>query len=153
MNVARSAPNWRSPPRQPASASSKCSRSRPRAWFESKPGREAGAVVPEGAGVQISNESFLPGSMSDPRLDQLDEVQASRGDAAAISQLIETLQAGKDFHRLFDALLLQKRFEMGLPLVRPTSLDDVPEDRQQEFEDHYVAAARRIGEAFLADNN
>ncbi|MCH8948439.1 MAG: hypothetical protein IH789_12590, partial [Acidobacteria bacterium] len=55
----------------------------------------------------------------------------------------------QDFHRLFDALLLKKKFEMGLPLTQPTSFDDVPEDKQQEFEENYVVAARRIGESFL----
>lgn len=91
--------------------------------------------------------------MSEVTFDNLAALRKSKGAAATIEQLIATLAERKDFHRLFDSLLLQKRFEMGLPLVRVTSLDDVPEERQQEFEDFYIAAARRVGNAFLEEGN
>ena len=58
-----------------------------------------------------------------------------------------------ELHRLFDAILLKKKFEMGLPLSRPTSFDNVPEERQAEFEEAYISAARRVGQSFLAENN
>src|SRR5690242_11874023 len=91
--------------------------------------------------------------MSDPTFDELDSAGSSQGGAAAIGRLIDTLAERKEYHRLFDALLLQKRFEMGLPLARVTSLDDVPETQQEEFEEHYIAAARRIGQALLDNDN
>jgi len=91
--------------------------------------------------------------MADETFATIEKVHRSGGGAAAIGELIRTLEAQRDFHKLFDALLLKKKFEMGLPLTRPTSFDNVPEERQSEFEEAYVAAARRIGEALLAENN
>ena len=83
----------------------------------------------------------------------LDELKQSDGAVATIDRLIETLRAQKDFHKLFDALLLKKKYEMGLPLVSPAAFDDVPQDKQAEFEERYIEAARTVGESFLAENN
>ena len=73
--------------------------------------------------------------------------------AAALDMLIETMRAEKNYHRMFDALMLKKKHEFGLPLLRPTSLNDVPADKRDEFERAYVAGARQAGQAFLNDGN
>jgi hypothetical protein len=91
--------------------------------------------------------------MSDSEFAKIDEVHRSQGPAAAVNELIRALEASHDWHRLFDALLLKKKLEMGLPMARPASFDQVPEDRQPEFEESYVEAARRVGRALLAENN
>ena len=90
--------------------------------------------------------------MSENLFDQLKHTQATSGTESAIHQLVETLTEQKNYDRLFEAMLLKHRFEMGLPLAQPTSLD-VPEEKRQEFEDHYVEAAREVGEFYLADGN
>lgn len=91
--------------------------------------------------------------MAEITFETIDQWTQNDGAAAAISQLIETLESDKDYHKLFDALLLKKRLEMGLSLVRPTSLDDIPDPQQKEFEDAYVEAARKIGKLFLEQSN
>jgi hypothetical protein len=91
--------------------------------------------------------------MSDSEFAKIDEVHRSQGSVAAVNQLIRSLEASHDWHRLFDALLLKKKLEMGLPTARPASFDQVPESRQSEFEESYVEAARRVGRALLAENN
>jgi hypothetical protein len=91
--------------------------------------------------------------MSDSEFAKIDEVHRSQGPAAAVNELIRSLEASHDWHRLFDALLLKKKLEMGLPTARPASFDPVPESRQSEFEESYVEAARRVGRALLAENN
>lgn len=73
------------------------------------------------------------------------------GPAAVLDQLATTLIEQKDYHKLFDARCLRKKFEMGLPLHRPTSFEDVPGDRRDEFEQAYVAAAREAGQHLLND--
>jgi hypothetical protein len=93
--------------------------------------------------VKMADDAFL----------SIEKVRQSNGPAAAIDELLRELETRGELHRLFDAILLKKKFEMGLPLTRPTSFDNVPEDRQLEFEEAYVAGARRVGEAFLAENN
>jgi hypothetical protein len=92
-------------------------------------------------------------AMAENEFATIEKIRQASGPAAAISELLRTLESRGELHRLFDAMLLKKKFEMGLPLTRPTTFDNVPEERQTEFEQAYIAAARRIGEAFLAENN
>lgn len=67
--------------------------------------------------------------------------------------LLDTLESElirqKQFHRLFDALLIRSRRKMGLSVVRPTSLNNVPAESESGFRETYVAAARRVGHLFL----
>ena len=91
--------------------------------------------------------------MTELTFETIEQWNQTQGARAAIDRLIETLQADKDYHKLFDALLIKKKFELGLPLVRPTSFDDVPQDKQQEFEESYVDSARNIGMLFLEQKN
>lgn len=91
--------------------------------------------------------------MNEQAFAQLEELHQSEGAAAAIDRLIETLRDGKQYHRLFDALLLKKKFELGIPVSQPTSFDDVPEQNQEEFKQCYVEAAREIGELLLSEQN
>ncbi|MBL8851106.1 MAG: hypothetical protein JNG89_15610 [Planctomycetaceae bacterium] len=87
--------------------------------------------------------------MSDSAFEQLASVKASGGGAAALDRLAETLLEQQDYHKLFDARMLKRKFELGLPLSRPASLQDVPEDQRKTVEEAYVAAAREAGALFL----
>lgn len=81
---------------------------------------------------------------------ELEKLQPA-GPAAVLDRLIGRLTEEKKWHSVFDARLMRKRHEMGLPLVRPTSLRDVPESQRDEFEKFYIAAARDVGERLLAE--
>src|SRR5688572_11216537 len=48
---------------------------------------------------------------------------------------------------------MQKRLELGLPLVSTAGIGDVPKDLQQAYQDAYVHAAREVGELMLADRD
>ena len=52
--------------------------------------------------------------MSETSFARLDEALEAQGASAAIDQLIESLRAEKEYHRLFDAAPLHA--EIGLPL-------------------------------------
>ena len=82
---------------------------------------------------------------------QLDDVQQSDGAKATIDRLIAALREEKQYHKLFDALCMQKKFQMELPLTRPTSFDDVPDDKQDEFKESYIAAAREVGSLLIGE--
>jgi len=84
--------------------------------------------------------------------DRIAELSASDGPEAALDFLAESLRSEKNYHKLFDALLLKKKHELGLPLMRPTSLDDVPDDLRTDFEKYYVDAAREVGTLLLEDD-
>jgi len=90
--------------------------------------------------------------MSEQTFDELANIHQAQGAAATIDHLISTLRAEKRYHPLFDALLMKKRLELGLPLVRPTALKDVPDDKRDEFEKVYVDSAREVGRLLLEDN-
>lgn len=79
-----------------------------------------------------------------------EELDALRSDPAAMLQrLIDQLTEAQDFHRLFDALLMQKKHELGLPLGRPGVIDDVAEEHRAAIEETYIAAARQVGQMLL----
>lgn len=81
-----------------------------------------------------------------------DELQQLPSDQtqSLFNRVTQQLQSEKDFHKLFDARLLQRKYELGLPLHKPASLSDVPESLRQAIEETYVNAAREAGEGFLS---
>lgn len=88
--------------------------------------------------------------MTDADFSTLDDLQASGGQEAVFDWLCNALRERKEFHKLFDARLVRRKHELGLPVTRPTSLDDVPAAHRKAVEDAYIAAAREVGELFLA---
>jgi hypothetical protein len=64
---------------------------------------------------------------------------------AILDSLEATLAAQKDYHRLFDARLIRARYRLGMPITQPTSLKDVPKDKDAAFREAYTTAAREIG--------
>jgi hypothetical protein len=72
---------------------------------------------------------------------------------AAFEQLAQRFRRDKQYRRLFDARLMQKRLELGLPLVSAAGIGDVPKELQQAYQDASVHAAREVGELLLADGN
>lgn len=91
--------------------------------------------------------------MSNDDFQQIERELQANGPQQALETLRNTLWQQKQFHAWFDATLLQKKHELGLPLSRPTSLDDVPDSQRDQFEEIYIAAARQAGEAFLKDQD
>ncbi len=87
--------------------------------------------------------------MSDTLFTELDGLIAADGGAGAVTRLIDVLTERKVYDRLFDALLMQWKLQQELPLIQPTSSDDVPDDKLPEFEKAYFDAARKVGHLFL----
>jgi len=85
--------------------------------------------------------------------EELDRIHQAKGPGPVIDRLIEGLRGEKRYHALFDALLMKKRLELGLALVRPTALKDVPDRQREEFEKVYIDSAREVGELLLKENS
>ena len=100
-----------------------------------------------------NNKTKLDNMTDSTPFDELANVLESDGAPAAIDRLVEDLRERSEYHRLFDALLLKKKFELGAPLIRPTSMEDVPENRREDFEQAYIDAAREVGQLLLDDGN
>lgn len=82
---------------------------------------------------------------------QLQNQHQAAGASAVFDTLTSILREQKDYHKLFDALCARKKHELGAPLHRPTSLEDVPAEKRDEFEKAYMSAAREVGQLLLAD--
>jgi hypothetical protein len=82
---------------------------------------------------------------SSAEFDALDQALESAGPAGALDLLIARLSERGQFRALLDALLLRARLQLGLPLIQPGSLADLPEPLRTKYEDRYVDAIREVG--------
>ena len=83
----------------------------------------------------------------------LEEALRSGGVAGLFERLIESLRAEKKYPQLFEAKLMRRRHELGLPLEGGDSIRDLPEELQRTVEDFYVETCREIGGLFLAEDD
>lgn len=80
-------------------------------------------------------------------LPELDRLLESDNPAAGLSFLMEEYRAAKEYGLLFEARLMKRRFELGLPLVQTDTC------AQDDYQRTVIEAAREAGALFLADGN
>src|SRR5437773_571223 len=88
------------------------------------------------------------------RVDEMDtkifeDVQEKLRDAGpegAIHALCAHLREKKEFSKLFYALLLKKRFELGVSPVPTGPVDALPPESHEPYEDGIREAARLVGD-------
>jgi hypothetical protein len=81
-----------------------------------------------------------------------DELRAAlaQGDVAqTLQRLVARLRSQRKYHELFDALLMQGRFQLGLPIILAGSLEDLPEPARSQVEQVYLEACREVGAALM----
>ncbi len=83
----------------------------------------------------------------------IDEKVSHAGAGPAFDDLVERLKREKQYGSVLNARLMEKRLELGLPLMSQPAIDAVPPELRQPYQDAYVQAAREVGELFLADGN
>jgi hypothetical protein len=81
------------------------------------------------------------------------EQTAQNGPDTAFAELFDRLRREKQYRLLFDARLMKRRLELGLPLVSHITLAELPKHLQQPYQEGYVEAAREVGELMLADGH
>lgn len=91
--------------------------------------------------------------MSDDPFELIEQAVRSGGPAPALELLARKLQEDKNYPLLFEARMLEKRRELGLPLIQIGSIDDIPDDKRSAYEQAFTEAAREVGALFLADGN
>lgn len=72
---------------------------------------------------------------------------------AALDFLIEHFRAEKDVRGFFDAKLMKKRLELGLPLIQTEPSSAYPEDKRVQYDQAMIAAARETGMLALQQND
>ncbi|MEP6716390.1 MAG: hypothetical protein ABJC09_12530, partial [Terriglobia bacterium] len=85
--------------------------------------------------------------MSPDLFPALDAVLASGDSAASLDFLIAQFLAQKEFALVFEARLMKKRLELGLPLIQTDSVIN------DEYQAAVASAARETGALFLAEGN
>jgi hypothetical protein len=91
--------------------------------------------------------------LNDETFDLIEKAVSSIGAAASLDLLARKFLAEKQYPQLFETRLMQKRFELGLPLVQLGAIEDLPEPARSGYEDGVRQAARETGSLFLADGD
>lgn len=81
---------------------------------------------------------------------QLHEELERHGPEAAIERLIAELRAAEDFTNLFYALLLRKRWELGVSPFPTGPSTELPPETHEAYEQAIREAGREVGQALLA---
>jgi hypothetical protein len=85
--------------------------------------------------------------------DQLERTIHAEGPAAGFDLLLRSAREQKNYSLLFETRLLQKRHQLGLPLLHSGDIGDLPPDKQSVYQAALTEAAREIGALFLADGD
>jgi hypothetical protein len=91
--------------------------------------------------------------LNDESFDLIEKAMASGGAAAALDLLARKFLAEKQYPQLFETRLMQKRLELGLPLIQLGAIEDLPEPARSGYENGVRQAAREIGSLYLADGD
>jgi hypothetical protein len=94
-----------------------------------------------------------PGPSDPPGSSAFDSIAGTLrdlGPQAALDRLAIDVEAAGDYRALLDAMLLRARHELGLPLIAPGSLAEIPEPSRTQYEEKYVEAIRLVGSKYLA---
>lgn len=81
----------------------------------------------------------------------INQVLRTGGPEAGFAYLAKRAREDKNYPLLFEIRLMQKRRELGLPLILTEPLGDLPKPKQEAYEHGTVEAAREVGALFLAD--
>jgi hypothetical protein len=92
-----------------------------------------------------------PSPRADDEFTHMDHVLRVGGPEAGFAYLAERAREEKNYPLLFEIRLMQKRRELGLPLILTEPLGDLPKSKQQPYESATIDAAREVGALFLAD--
>jgi hypothetical protein len=90
----------------------------------------------------------------DPALyESLREKLKQAGPAEAINQLCDELRQRGEYSKLFYALLLKKRFEMGVNPMPTAPANELSSQQQDEYENCVREACRTVGKLYLDAGN
>jgi hypothetical protein len=91
--------------------------------------------------------------MLESAFDALGPMLESGDPASSLDYLIRQFREAKDYHLLFEAKLMKKRLELGLPLIQAPNLGTLPRDVQAKYQQFLIEAAQETGELFLASGD
>lgn len=87
--------------------------------------------------------------MSQTPYERLEVSLQTAGTPAAFDELARICRETGQLPQLFEALLMKKRAELGLPLLGADTFRDLPPDLQRQVEDYYVEVCKEVGKLYL----
>ena len=90
-----------------------------------------------------------PVVMQTNEFEKFEAVYNESGTSKAIDELCSWLREEKRFHELFEALKIQVRHELGLPLLSTDSGEGLDEKTRHQLEDRLIEACREIGTSLI----
>src|ERR1700680_3530245 len=81
----------------------------------------------------------------------LEQLLESENPSSSFDLLIGQFRAAKDYRSLFEARLMRKRLELGLPLFLTDDLSALSSEVRDAYSQAVTEAARYVGELFLSD--
>ncbi|HYI97751.1 MAG TPA: hypothetical protein VEX68_29695 [Bryobacteraceae bacterium] len=93
------------------------------------------------------------GTMLEDSFENLDRFLGSDDRVGALEFLIEHFRAKKDIRSFFEARLMKKRLELGLPLIQAHPSADIPADLRGPYDQGMIAAARDTGKLALENGD
>lgn len=115
---------------------------------------EQGRPIPAVAGGCPAARTLLgsnatPMTIPTTAFDAVERALDSDGVEGALAQLTSELRSAGSYHELFDALLMQARRRLKLPLLSSTPIDELPADVRDPLEQAYLEACREAGTLLL----
>ena len=89
--------------------------------------------------------------MSDEIFDALERCLHEEGPEAGFELLLRRFREEKKYPSIFEARLMKKRLELGLPLIQDGTPPDLPSEQEEAYHEASLEAAREVGELFLKD--
>lgn len=96
----------------------------------------------------MSSGTATPATIS-PALVQELQSSASKGPAEVLQQAAQQLRKDKRYHELFEALKMQVRLRLGIPLQSSEGSDGLTEAQKKDLEDGLIAACREVGSLLI----
>jgi hypothetical protein len=89
----------------------------------------------------------------DESFDLVEAAITASGATSALDLLARKFIAEKQYPQLFETRLMQKRLELGLPLIQLGGIEGLPEPGRSSYENGVREAAREAGTLFLSDGD
>ena len=74
--------------------------------------------------------------MLEPAFEALGPMLESGDPASSLDYLTRQFRESKDYHLMFEAKLMKKRLELGLPLIQAPNLGALPPGVQAEYQQY-----------------
>ena len=81
----------------------------------------------------------------------VDQLLESENPSASFDLLLARFRAAKDYRSVFEARLMKKRLELGLPVFLTDDLSALPSELREAYGQEVTEAARDVGQLFLSD--